>query len=71
MAKVKKYNKCIICANPITGVEKIYSGLIFCPKCFRVLVKEEKRQKEEKEKNWYNPNWTESEYYHYVFDHFC
>jgi hypothetical protein len=27
--------------------------------------------KDKKSKDWYNPNWTDDEYFHYVYDHFC
>ena len=69
MAKIKK--KCTACKNDIPGVEKWDGELVYCPKCFRVIVKKEKIKKEQEAKDWYNPNWTDDEYFHYVYDHFC
>lgn len=67
----KNCQKCIICKKSITGVDKWIENLVFCVKCFRVVNKGIQQRKDQEAKNWYNPSWTESEYYHYVFDHFC
>jgi hypothetical protein len=71
MARIKKYQKCTTCEKLITGVEKWGAQLVYCCKCFRVIEKAKKIEKEKKEKDWYKPEWTLDEYYHYVFDHFC
>ena len=68
---MKTFNKCKTCGKNITGVEKWDADYVYCVKCFRVIEKELRRIKEENDKNWYNPNWTEGEYYNYIFDHFC
>ena len=62
---------CRTCRKTITGVEKYDSELVYCFKCFRIIEKAKRKIKEEERKNWYNPSWTDDEYFHYVYDHFC
>lgn len=68
---MKTFNTCKTCEKKITGVEKWDTGLVYCVKCFRIIEKKKQLIKDKEKKNWYNPNWTDYEYYHYVFDHFC
>jgi hypothetical protein len=71
MAKSKTYQKCEVCKKSITGVEKWDGALVYCCRCFRVIEKAKQLEKDKKSKDWYNPNWTDDEYFHYVYDHFC
>ena len=68
---MKTFNKCKTCEKNITGVEKWDDEKVYCCKCFRVIEKVRRIEKEKKDKNWYNPAWTLDEYYHYIYDHFC
>jgi hypothetical protein len=68
---MKFNNTCKSCAKKITGVEKWGNGFVYCVKCFRVIEKEIQRKKDEAKKNWYRPEMTDDEYFHYVYDNFC